>query len=730
MRDFLKVIVYAGVFAVPFIVLIVANDLFFPFITGKNFVFRIVVEIIFAAWVLLALLEPMYRPRWSWIAGGFGIFLVVMFFANALGAHPATSFWSNYERMEGYVTLVHLFMYFLVLGSFLRVTQQWTWFWHASLTAATVVALNGLAEYADPEITGRVAGMLGNASYLAIYMLFHIFLLFYLFVRNPNVYMRLAYVALFALFAFVLLQTGTRGTAIGLVTGMGAMVAYVALFARSHPQFRAYAIGAVGLFVVLISSFFAFRDHAVVQESRTLSRIANIDLQEDLEVRGTIWSMAWSGFEERPLLGWGQGNFNYVFNQEYDPFLYDQEQWFDRVHNIFLDWLVAGGILGFVAYFSIFAATVYYLVRRQSTVPEAQRFTVLEQGALLGLLVAYLTHNLVVFDNIVSYIFFASVLAMVHARIGVPIPSVQEFKMAATTVRDVAIPATAVILVSVIYFTNIPGLQAAGDIISAMRAPSVEGRIEHFERAVNRGSFARQEIAEQYAQQAMQLAGNSQVPQQDREEFLARAEEALLDVMNTNPEDARIRMFLGSFYRGTNNPVQAREQFATARELSPRKPSVAIQQGATELAVGDPDRAVGFFQEAYELDRRNEEALALYVATLLQIGSEDEARDVLANADEIDDPMRAFALNEYALNVASEEADNEFLAELYEIRVEENPDTPQEWASLSFVYYEMEEVEQAVATLRRAAEAVPDFADTAECFAGNIEQGLEPEEGC
>src|SRR3989338_7504632 len=38
-------------------------DLLFPFITGKNFAFRIIIEIIFASWILLALLEPKYRPK-------------------------------------------------------------------------------------------------------------------------------------------------------------------------------------------------------------------------------------------------------------------------------------------------------------------------------------------------------------------------------------------------------------------------------------------------------------------------------------------------------------------------------------------------------------------------------------------------------------------------------------------------------------------------------------------
>ena len=793
MRDFLQAIVYGGIFAVPFIVLIVVNDLFFPFITGKNFAFRIVVEILFAAWILLAFLDVRFRPRWSWILGGFGTLLVVMFFANLFGQHPHTSFWSNYERMDGYVTLVHLFMYFVVAGSMLRSQKVWTWFWHTSLVAATIVAIDGLQQYLDPETPSRIAGMLGNSTYLAVYMLFHVFLLLYLLFRTdlsvkkmviavgavlvvPLSYMVSAlvplrkdifrllqewslwkavlYLVLLVFFTFILLQTGTRGTALGLAAGLVTMVLYVAIFSVHNKEARSYAIGACALLLLSVGGFMAVKDQPIVQDNTNLSRIANINLQDDLEVRRTIWGLAWEGVEERPVLGWGQSNFNFVFNQYYDPFLYDQEQWFDRVHNIFLDWLVAGGVLGFLAYFGTMAAAVFYLVRRQSRLPEEQRFTVLEQSVFLGLLVAYLAHNSVVFDNIISYIFYATVLAMIHARVATPIKSIESLSITPNTVRDVAAPAVAVILLSTIYFVNIPSIRAAGDIITAMRAPSLEARQASFEQALDRGSFAKQEIAEQYVQQALSVAAMQEIPQDDREMFVSRAERALVQAARDKPGDARIHVFLGSFYRSVGVPVQAREQLQLARDLSPRKQSIIIQQGATELALGDTEAALEYFKTAYELDTRNQEALTLYAATLLQTdnvadalvllyGEElpDVSSDAATDTDDAVasvriDPsnppatLRAFANNDFALNAANSAETYQLLADLYEIRAAANPGRIQEWASLSFVYYEMGQIDAAIDTLDRAASATPAFAESAECIADNIRSGRAPQEGC
>ena len=60
MKDFLLAVVFGGLFAVLLLPLYVENDFYFPFITGKNFAFRIIVEIVFAAWILLALLDTQY----------------------------------------------------------------------------------------------------------------------------------------------------------------------------------------------------------------------------------------------------------------------------------------------------------------------------------------------------------------------------------------------------------------------------------------------------------------------------------------------------------------------------------------------------------------------------------------------------------------------------------------------------------------------------------------------
>src|SRR3989338_11362526 len=97
----LRWIVIGGIFLLLFVPLIVAQSLFFPYITGKNFAFRIIVEIMTGAWLALMLTRAEYRPRRSWILGALVIFTAVIAAADLFGAYPFKSFWSNYDRMDG-----------------------------------------------------------------------------------------------------------------------------------------------------------------------------------------------------------------------------------------------------------------------------------------------------------------------------------------------------------------------------------------------------------------------------------------------------------------------------------------------------------------------------------------------------------------------------------------------------------------------------------------------------
>lgn len=726
MKDFLLALVFGGLFLVPFLPLYVENDFFFPFITGKNFAFRIIVEVVFAAWVLLALSDVRYRPKFSWVLPTFGSLIVVMFFANLFGEYPLKSFMSNFERMDGYVTLVHVFLYTVVLGSVLTTQKMWSYFLHTSVVVALLVALYGLGQQSGVFEGGRdrVDSRLGNAAYMAVYMLFHIFFVAFLALRTKVNWQRAAYLVVGLVLAYTLLQTGTRGTFLGLVGGVATTVAYVALFGRSVPQLRKYALGGIFALAVAVLVFLGVRDADFMQQG-PLKRIANIDIQADLVVRSTIWGMAWEGVKERPLLGWGQGNFNYVFNEKYEPSLYGQEQWFDRVHNIFFDWLIAGGFLGFIAYFSIMGALVYYLLVRPVFMRTDESFDVLENAVLAGLLVAYLMHNLVVFDNIISYIFFGTLLALVHTRTATPIDKIQNYKVDPQMVAQFAAPVLIIITGFTIYFLNVPGMRANADVIDGFRAGTVTARLEQFHSALERDSFANQEIVEQLTQQAMTAVRNQNIPNEEKQMIVQRAELELLKLADQKPGDARVHNFISAFYRAIGAMPQAREQAALAVSFSPNKPSLLAEQAIVELQANQPAAAEEFLQKAFELEERNTQVRVLYAAVLMQVGKAAQAQELIG-----EDYKETFAMNDYALSSTEAAGELSYLAELFEIRVANQPANAQHRASLAFIYYQLEQVDAAIAVLEQASQDLPAFSERAQCYVTNLKAGNEPGADC
>jgi O-antigen ligase len=100
-------------------------------------------------------------------------------------------------------------------------------------------------------------------------------------------------------------------------------------------------------------------------------------------------------------------NFNFVFNKYYDPNMWGQEQWFDRAHNAYIDWAIAGGILGLLAFIALFIFAAIACMR-------ASQLSVAERSILIGLICAYAFHSLFVFDNLMSSVYFFALLSLAH----------------------------------------------------------------------------------------------------------------------------------------------------------------------------------------------------------------------------------------------------------------------------------------------------------------------------
>ncbi|KND49427.1 MAG: putative O-antigen ligase [Parcubacteria bacterium C7867-003] len=395
-KNILKYCVLAGLFLIPFIPFIVPKAMFFPFIAGKGFVFRILIELIFGLFVALAFTEPSYRPKLSWLTKSLLLFTSIILVADLFGVNSYKSLWSNYERMEGFVLIAHLLLYYVVASSILNTRELWNKYINTILFSSAMMSIYGMFQVFGLATINqggtRVDGTLGNAAYLAIYLVFNIFLCLYMMADSflPK-WQKWTYGVVAVIELIVLYFTATRGAILGIIGGLMVTAILVLWKERENVVVKksfSYLLAGLGLFVIV---FFLFRNAEFVKNNQVLSRFSTLSFAEfKTQGRYFVWPMALSGIADRPVLGWGQENFNFVFNKYYDPNMFGQEEWFDRTHNVVLDWLVAGGVLGFASYALIYVALMYYIWRKESTLKTS------EKGILTGLILAYIFHNMFV----------------------------------------------------------------------------------------------------------------------------------------------------------------------------------------------------------------------------------------------------------------------------------------------------------------------------------------------
>ena len=750
MKDILKYAIWVGIYAALVIPFIVANTMFFPYIVGKAFTFRIIVEIILGLWLVLIMKDKEFRPKWSWVLGCVGIFTLVLLAADINAVAPYKAFWSNFERMEGFVTFAHLLAYFLVLGSMFNTEKLWIWFLRITTitpiiyviikyfsylnnlaylntvapSTAHPFSLSGYMEYMG-LVGDRWAGPLGNTIYLGVMTLFLACFLLILIQHDvinkkkikdifSTIYSGFLYFIMIATFCFIvsaihggvinsgiawwsaliaeiflgviilaimlrqklfqakfsksiffspslygysilfclyfyILATTSRGVLLGFGGTVLIASLLIAIFEKSNFVLKRLST-VVFVIVLLLSLFystFVFRDTAIYKKLH-LSNIAVIVLNTDFvknhntinrllsvswsningQARQLVWPMAIKGFQEKPILGWGQDGFNYVFNKNYDPRMYNQEQWFDRAHNAPLDFLVAGGILGLLSYLALFGSALYLLWLKRNNLD------VTEKSLLTGLFAGYFFQAIFVFDNLVSYIMFFTTLAYVHSRlvedtekIGIPkdknlkesknLPGhLSAFAQDEEYQNYILIPAVVILTAVGVWWINIPGISANQTLIKALRLiqsgqPALG--LQAFKQALSYNSMGDSEIREQLLSYTPSILKTAEVNQELKKEFLTLTVNEVEKQIAKVPNDARYYTLLGAMLNGIGDPTDALVYNEKAIELSPLKQAMRFELVQSLYSLGKSTEAMSEARAAYELEKNYDQAKQVYI---------------------------------------------------------------------------------------------------------------------
>lgn len=717
--NLIKYLIFAGIFTIPFLVFVVSGSMFFPFITGKNFGFRIIVEIIAALWLILMLFDSRYKPAKSWILFMFAAFVGIMAISSFFGENFYRSFWSNYERMEGLITYLHLLAYFLVLGAMVKTEKVWQWLLNATLLASAIISIYGLLQLMGALEThqgNRLDATLGNASYLAIYVVFHIFLALFLFYRSKTE-IKWCYLGLAALESAVLYFTATRGAILGVVGGMFVSLILICVFASDRKTKMRYAALLV-ILIAIVASFWFLKNAAFMKNSPVLSRFASISFRETTtESRLTIWKMSWQGFKEKPLLGWGQENFNLVFNKYYEPVLYKQEPWFDRAHNVFFDRLTTNGIFGFLAYFGLLGTALHYLwIKRKESGFSAQ-----ESAMFTGMFLAYFFHNLFVFDNLISLILFVTFLAYVSfnsTKKSGQLVSESSFHFTYNRAMVGVIMGAGFLFV--IYLANVPGILTSKTLIDALKVVNqgdAKKSFENFKKAIGYNSFGSMESREHLFGFATQVYNSQNLDKNFKEEVMTYAIEQLKKQNEDYPGDIREMIFLASLYNKAQKFDEAIGLLNQAIKISPKKQQLYFELGTSYLSKGEYEKGLETLKASFEFDPEFIEARKIYAVAAVFAGKESLAEELMKDyGGTITDGERFFGAYYQRKNYPK-------VIAILNLMIEKNPMNTQYRVLLAQIYMETKQRAKSVEQIQKAIEANPSFKQQGEEIIKEIKSG-------
>lgn len=696
MTKFLKWTIYISMALVPFLAFYVTSihpdnmQMLFPYITGKNFAFRILVEIAAAAWLMLMIINPQYRPKKSLLLYAYSIFIFILLIADIFSVNSTKSFFSNFERMEGFITHAHLFLYFLILISVYKTREHFENYKFVLLLSNIPVLIlawlqllgtqnifthfiptlrDTIHKHFFPSQGGiQLDSSLGNSTYLAIYVVFFIFLFFMLFVENKIKNKSYTFpLVMTILNLIVLYYTGTRGAQLGLVISI-LVVSFILFFAgrkfEELRKIRKYALGAVIFIIASFILLISISNTDFVKNNDRLERIANVasllnpinitdkigeaiikiknpnttytELLETFNGHGTAVSRflnikmsleGWTESIKTILIGWGQDNYSYVFAKYNDPRMYSQEPWFDRSHNVFMDWLIAAGILGLLAYLSLYFIAIYTMWFSPTTRKHHDSYIdFLEKSLLTGLLIAYFIHNIFVFDNLISYILFFFILAYIGIRFDY-IEKVEEkdFDAKSNYVKNmddrvlIYGPLILIVLFSIIYFLNIRYIKANLAIVNGLNSQRhntdispldpINRSLNSFKQAIDIGGIATMESREQLTQQTINLI--KEIRQIDISQNK--------DINSLAP----IYKILSDFIETTNN--EYKKLINSQKNPDPRSLSI---YGTYLLNIDSNEEAIKYLKSVYEFAPKKQSIAIAYIQALIQNKNYTEALNV------------------------------------------------------------------------------------------------------
>jgi len=748
----LKIIIWTGLVGICFIPLIVDGDYYFPYITPKTLAFKIAVEALFLAYLALAVKKPEYRPKLNFVLLLFIVYLAVVFISSSLAGSFNLSFWSNNERSEGLVLLLHLLLYLIMLSGFVKGVKQWSIVLEASFASSILVSFVALGQYLkldwviESAAGSRLTSTIGNAGYVAGYLIFNVFFGLLLFFLRDNRYLKIYYLFGIILQIFVALYTLTRGAIISLALSLFIFVLYLAFYRYKEKKIiRNTSIVVFLLLSILTISIFANKEADWVRKNDIFERISGISLEATTaQNRLYTWESAWKGFKEKPLLGYGYESFYQVFDKYFNPKIYRKAGsvvWFDRAHNIVFDRLITGGIIGLFLYLLMLFLPVWFLWKYfRKNKDESVRYII---PVILSLtMISYFIQNLFIFEALVTYIPLFIVLGFLSQYSPTYADKLLQSKKIYLTLLIIF---TISFIPALFTFSIKPALANRGFIQGLIKSKtaSYKDAYNQLIDVIEMDTHGNQEYRQHLGELVAGAVDNSAIDQDWLKGAILRAEQEFDAQIAEKPTSARNYLMFMRFLNKTyvfnvERLVKSLKLGEKATELSPTRPQVYYEIGYSQVYLGNYYKSIGktdeaekmFDQAVFNMEKSiklQEKVVESYLniaMVLFVIDRGDEVQKYLDRMDELGVDYHTEESLARMANSAVHKEEFEWTKKFYQEIIQINPDKPENWVNLALSYAYLGENQKAIETAQRIGQFGGQYEEQSKSFIEDVNNGV------
>ncbi len=331
------------------------------------------------------------------VAGKFNWLILLWLLAAVLAILASNDLRLSLGVFKGWWVDPVIFFYLLLAA--IKTPTDWLRVLNAYWVSASLLAAYGLMEYGlgwGLQTDGLLNSVYQPANYLAMYLVPAIFIGVALIWNFWPA--RLAKLNLFILLIdlWALFLTKSYGGFLGLAAGTAVFI-WFALSGQA--QLRRKVIFAF-LGILIISGL-------IVSVQPKFQGLIRGDPRTSITTRQEIWQTSFLLIKERPLFGWGLGNFQESYRSHTKFITLTPLEWFVvKAHNIFLNLWIEVGLFGLLVFLYLVGRYLWHLVPDLKSTIFGRR---LWASTFIAIVTATLVHGLVdtpYFKNDLSLVFF------------------------------------------------------------------------------------------------------------------------------------------------------------------------------------------------------------------------------------------------------------------------------------------------------------------------------------